>query len=131
MRVVVDASVLVTLLSGSGPQAEVVAERLVGEQLHAPDHIAVEVTSALRRLRLADALGPTEALLALHGLWTVRMQLWPQRVLNERTWQLSSKLSAYDAGYVALAERLNATLLTLDARLARAPGPTCPIEVLA
>jgi predicted nucleic acid-binding protein len=45
-------------------------------------------------------------------------------------WELRTNLSAYDALYVALAERLDAPLLTADARLARAPGPRCPVEVL-
>ncbi len=131
MRLVVDASALVALLSGSGRESEAVGQRLRGEQLHAPDHVAVEVTNALRRLRNTRALGPTEALLALHGLWSLRIQLWPQRVLSERTWELSPNVSSYDAGYVALAELLDAPLVTLDERLARASGPTCIIEVIA
>ncbi|MBU1587484.1 MAG: type II toxin-antitoxin system VapC family toxin [Actinobacteria bacterium] len=127
----VDASVLVTLLSGSGQGAGAVAQRLLDQQLHAPDHVAVEVTNTLRRLRIAGVLGETEARLALDGLWSLPIQLWPQRVLTERTWQLAATVTAYDAGYVALAERLDAVLLTHDARLARASGPTCVIEVLA
>jgi predicted nucleic acid-binding protein len=50
--------------------------------------------------------------------------LWP------RAWELRTNLSAYDALDVALAERLDAPLLTADARLARAPGLRCPVEVL-
>jgi predicted nucleic acid-binding protein len=34
-------------------------------------------------------------------------------------------VTPYDAWYVALAEALDATLVTLDLRLARANGPTC------
>jgi predicted nucleic acid-binding protein len=39
-------------------------------------------------------------------------------------------VTTYDAAYVALAEALDATLLTGDRRLARAAGPTCTIELL-
>ena len=42
---------------------------------------------------------------------------------------MRSNLSTYDAGYVALAEHIGATLVTADARLARAPGVRCAIEV--
>ena len=49
---------------------------------------------------------------------------WP------RAWELRTNLSAYDALYVALAEQLDAPLLSADARLARAPGPRCPVEGL-
>jgi predicted nucleic acid-binding protein len=39
-------------------------------------------------------------------------------------------MTAYDAAYVALAELLDAPLLTADAKLAATPGPTCQIELL-
>jgi predicted nucleic acid-binding protein len=48
----------------------------------------------------------------------------------DRIWALRDNLSAYDATYVAVAETLDAPLVTADARLARAPGPTCPITVV-
>jgi predicted nucleic acid-binding protein len=53
----------------------------------------------------------------------------PSRSLWPRAWELRTNLSAYDAPYVALAEQLDAPLLTADARLAKAPGPRCVVEV--
>jgi predicted nucleic acid-binding protein len=50
--------------------------------------------------------------------------------LLERIWELRDDLSAYDATYVAVAEAIGAPLLTADARIVRAPGPTCPITVV-
>jgi predicted nucleic acid-binding protein len=50
--------------------------------------------------------------------------------LLQRIWELRENLSGYDATYVAVAETLETPLLTADARLARAPGPTCPITVV-
>lgn len=41
-----------------------------------------------------------------------------------------ARLSVDDAAYVALAERLDAVLVTADARLPRAPGATCEIEAV-
>jgi predicted nucleic acid-binding protein len=52
------------------------------------------------------------------------------RWLLERAWQLRDSVRGWDAFYVALAEAFDATLITLDARLGRAHGPTCRIEVL-
>ena len=50
--------------------------------------------------------------------------------LLNRVWELRENVSAYDASYVALAELLDCSLLTADARLARAPGTRCPITVV-
>jgi predicted nucleic acid-binding protein len=40
-------------------------------------------------------------------------------------------VSFHDGLYLALAERLNLSLLTLDSRLARAPGLRVEVEVIA
>jgi predicted nucleic acid-binding protein len=53
------------------------------------------------------------------------------RLLWPRAWELRTNLTAYDALYVALAEQLDATLLTADGRAAQAPGLRCSVEVLA
>ena len=50
--------------------------------------------------------------------------------LLTRAWELRDNMTAYDATYIALPEELGCELLTADARLARAPGPTCPITVV-
>jgi predicted nucleic acid-binding protein len=52
------------------------------------------------------------------------------RQLLSRAWQLRANLTVCDAAYVALAEALRCPLVTADARLARSPGPRCPIEVV-
>jgi predicted nucleic acid-binding protein len=53
----------------------------------------------------------------------------PSRSLWPRAWELRANLSAYDALSVALAEQLDAPLLTADSRLARAPGLRCVVEL--
>ena len=128
-RAVVDASVVVHLLIHPGPSSEELAERLAAMTLHAPEHLGVEVTNALRRLRNQRALGETEAALALEGFGRLAIQLWPFEALVSRTWELGHNVSSFDAAYVALAERLGAPLFTADRRLARASGPACTFEV--
>jgi predicted nucleic acid-binding protein len=57
----------------------------------------------------------------------LNVTVWPYEVLGGRIWQLRQNLTSYDASYVALAETLSATLITLDRRLARSPGVECAI----
>jgi predicted nucleic acid-binding protein len=70
------------------------------------------------------------AALALADLTALPLRRESHRALLARCWELRDNLTIYDAPYVALAEALAVTLLTGDARLARAPGPRCQMEVL-
>ena len=124
--VVIDASVLVDALLVAGP-ARV---RLASDNLQAPELIDAELLSVLRRLVLADKLQDSHALQALATADRLGLRRHPSRSLWPRAWELRSNLSAYDALYVALAEQLNAPLLTADARLARAAGLRCPVVVV-
>lgn len=128
-RAVVDASVVVNLLVDRGSRGHSAADRLASASLHAPDHLPVEVVNALRVLRNRGDVGQTEAALAIDGLWSLSIQLWPFDSLAPRAWELGGNVTSYDAAYVALAELLDAPLLTSDRRLARASGPTCLFEV--
>src|SRR6266540_2647815 len=67
---------------------------------------------------------------ARHKLGLLPMRRYPHAPFGSRIWELRDNLTVYDAVYVALAEALGARLLTSDARLARAPGARCEIEVL-
>jgi len=123
---VIDASVLVDALLVAGPARS----RLASDNLQAPELIDAELLSALRRLVLADKLQDSHALQALATADRLGLRRHPSRSLWPRAWELRANFSAYDALYVALAERLEAPLLTADARLARAPGLRCLVEVL-
>jgi predicted nucleic acid-binding protein len=129
--VILDASAALLLLIDPSPAGERVAGRLGGASVAAPDLLPYEVSNVLRRHRNAGRLSDAEARLALDGFHSLSVELWPHAVLSERVWSLGANLSAYDAAYVALAERLGAVLLTADARLAGAPGVACEIEVVA
>ena len=130
-RLVIDASVVLTFLVDPGASAEVIAARVGAAQVHAPAHLPVEVTNVLRRMRNFGELTEAEALLALHELWALPIELWPQESVSERVWELGHNLTSYDASYVAIAEEIDATLLTVDARLSRAPGLRCVVDVFA
>lgn len=129
--VVVDASVLVAFYVADDPARDVVAARLsVGDALFAPAHLDAEVASALRGLAMRSptlrGVGPT----ALRHLASLPLRRMPLAPLLQRMWQLRDTVTAYDAAYVALAEGLDAPLLTSDVKLAAASGPRCRFELV-
>jgi predicted nucleic acid-binding protein len=123
---VIDASVLVDALLVAGPARA----RLASDNLQAPELIDAELLSVLRRLVLADKLQEGHALQALATADQLGLRRHPSRSLWPRAWELGSNLSADDALYVALAEQLDAPLLTADARIASAPGLRCRVELI-
>ena len=83
--------------------------------------------NTLRRQQLAGRLEQVEALPAHHALLYLPLQLWPYPPLAERAWALKESVTIHGAAYVALTELMDARLVTLDRRLARANGPSCVI----
>ena len=124
---VIDASALVALLLDAAATGAWVAEQVAGRRVAAPELVMFETANVLRRRVLAGAVSPAEASLAHEDLRALALELWPYAVCATRAWQLRANLTIYDASYVAVAELLGADLVTLDARLARAPGPRCTI----
>ena len=100
------------------------------QSLHAPELLDLEVAQVLRRLVREGALSGSRAEAAIEDLLDLRITRYPHSVLLPRMWQLRHNLSAYDAAYVVLAEKLGATLLTRDARLASAARHAATIEVV-
>ena len=127
---IVDASaVLRALLPGGEPA---LSDRLAAErELHAPHLLDLEVTSALRRLCRLGHLGEDRGRDAITDLMDLNLRRYPHEPLLPRIWELRKKLTAYDAAYVALAELLEAPLLTADRRLARASGARATIELVS
>jgi predicted nucleic acid-binding protein len=124
--IVIDASAALAALLNAGPARRALA----GEQLHAPHLIDSEVANALRRAWAAKRLHADAAWTALDAWRRLGMTRYPAHSLLDRIWEHRGNLSAYDATYVALAELLDCSLLTADARLGRAPGIACPITVV-
>jgi predicted nucleic acid-binding protein len=127
MTVVLDASALSDLLLNT-PSGRAVGRRLEGERILAPDIIDAEVSSVLRRARLAGAL-TDDGVSRIHEVlldWpAVRV---PSRLFVRRACRWWANVSGYDALYLAVAEAAEASVVTCDGRLARAPGTGVAVE---
>jgi predicted nucleic acid-binding protein len=127
---VVDAGALFEVVAGASG-AEVIRARLAAdEEQFAPHLIDVEVFGVIRKHREVGALDETAARQAVEDLRDWPGERTSHRPFLDRAWQLRSSVRGRDAMYVALAEALGATLVTTDARLARAPGLGCAIDVV-
>lgn len=128
--IVVDASTVFTAVVDDDRFGNVVRGRLHDETLLAPALVDIEVLSALRRKRIRGEISNARAVLAVDAIGRLPMRRHDHQPFLRRVWELRDNVSAYDAVYIALAEISHATLLTTDARLARAPGIRCDVEVL-
>ena len=99
------------------------------ETLHAPHLIDLEIAQVLRRYVRSAMISAERGTEALTDLIDFPLTRYPHLVLLTRIWQLRHGLTAYDAAYLALAEALDATLVTRDRALARA-GNQVRVEVI-
>jgi len=129
--IVVDASAMIEVLLRT-PAAAAVDARLFepGETLHAPHLLDVEVAQVVRRYVANGDIDADRGREALDDLAALRLRRYPHDLLLQRIWALRHNLTAYDAAYVALAEALEAPLLTRDRRLAAAAGVSARIELI-
>ena len=118
--IVVDASALVEFLFrtelGYSIEATITDS---SSDLHVPSLCDVEVTSALRRGLLRGFLTERRAREALSDYLDLPLIRHGHQGILPRVLQVYETISTYDATYVALAEGLEAPLLTADKRLAR------------
>jgi predicted nucleic acid-binding protein len=129
LMLVVDASCLYELVVGS-PGSQPIRDRLSAEPDWAAPHVVdVEVFGVIRQDYLRGRLDRTAAAMAVADLESWPGERYGHRLLLQRAWELRETVRGWDAMYVALAEALDAVLLTTDRRLAAATGPTCRIEV--
>jgi predicted nucleic acid-binding protein len=124
---VLDSSAIVAMLVDGGETGDWVAATAGDGFLAAPALAMFETANILRRLQLAGRLERVESTLAHREVLALPLQLWPYPAVADRAWELRETLTTYDASYVALAELLDARLVTLDRRLTRASGPRCAI----
>ena len=129
--IVVDASTLTQALADDGRPGGLVRARLRRERLHAPSLVDLDVMSAIRRKLASGGMSEDRAVFALRAFARLRLHRTSHRPLLPRVWALRHNLTPYDAAYVALAEALDVPLVTADARLARAPGIRCEVELVS
>ncbi len=129
--IVLDASAVVALLL-NGSAGRRVAEAISSPalSLHAPELLDVEVLQALRRYVRTGALTAERGAVSVGALGQLDIARYGHADFASRMWALRENLTAYDAAYIALAEALDAPLLTLDARLAAAPGHQAEVRLI-
>jgi predicted nucleic acid-binding protein len=128
--IVLDASAAIDWLLQT-PVGQQIESRIFsrGESLHAPHLLDLEIAQVLRKLVRESVVTAQRADQALQDLLSLRVTRYPHFIFLPQIWQLRHNFSAYDAAYLTLAEKLGATLITRDARLASAPARGVSIEL--
>jgi len=128
--IVLDASAALELILQT-PRSAAVARRVAapGETLHAPHLIDLEVVQVLRRFLRARALSEDRATKAFDDFRDLPVVRYAHALLLERVWSLRTNATAYDAAYLALAEALDAPLLTADRRMRTIAGTRARVEL--
>jgi predicted nucleic acid-binding protein len=129
--IVVDASAMLEALLRT-PAAKAVEKWLFDprQTLHAPHLLDIEVAQVIRRYSANKEIDSDRGRAALVDLADLPLHRYPHDFLLPRIWDLRHNLTAYDAAYVALAEALDAPLLTRDRRLAAAAGHHARVELV-
>ncbi len=129
--IVIDASALVEALLGM-PASEQVEEWLFGsrEAVHAPHLIDAEIAQVVRRYASRGYISAETGHSAMIDLMDLQLLRHRHDFLLPRVWELRNNLTAYDAVYVALAEVLDAPLITRDRRIAGAAGHHAEVRLI-
>jgi predicted nucleic acid-binding protein len=129
--IVVDASAVLELLLQTSVGARVEARLFRDDdELHVPHLLDVEIVQGLRRLVRMGEVSSSRAGDAIADLIDLDLHRHAHVDLVNRVWKLRDNLTAYDAMYVVLAEAIDATLVTCDRPLSKAPGHRARIEVI-
>jgi predicted nucleic acid-binding protein len=130
--IVVDASAMSAMLIYADERGQRARSAMARDtEWAAPVHWKVEVFSVIRGLALGRKITDGQAVRAVARLTQLGVDHVAIDGLLPRMWQLRATISGFDAAYVALAENRSLTLVTSDARLARAANPYCRIELIA
>jgi predicted nucleic acid-binding protein len=129
--IVLDASAALELLLRAGDHPGLVNRVLEsGETIAAPHILDLEVAQVLRRFLIAGELTAARAREAIEDHLALGIARYPHDGLLERIWQLRANCTAYDAAYIALAEAIDAAVITCDRRLSAVPGIRTTVEVI-
>lgn len=119
MIIVVDASAIIEFLVNGPKHAAVTARLHAARHLAAPHLLDAEVGQVLRRLTAAGLMSPATAQASLDDLANLPMVRYPHVPLLPRAFELRGNVTFYDALYLALAEAIDAPMLTCDRALAK------------
>ncbi|MGH2961196.1 MAG: type II toxin-antitoxin system VapC family toxin [Solirubrobacterales bacterium] len=125
----IDTSAVLEVIVTRDPDQRLVAHLDDDGDLHAPHLLDVEILHALRGHLRAGRLSIDRAADVRANFAELTISRYGHELLMERMWQLRDNLSAYDATFVALAELLEAPLVTCDARVAAAPGTAAEVQL--
>lgn len=129
--IVLDASAALELLLRAADRPGLVTRILrSGESIAAPHLLDLEIAQVLRRFVTAGELTAARAREAIEDHLAMGIARYPHDGLLDRIWELRANCTAYDAAYIALAEALDAVLVTCDRRLADVPGIRVAVEVI-
>jgi predicted nucleic acid-binding protein len=127
--IVLDASAAAELVLESARGHEV-GRRIRDEALHCPAHLDVEVVGVIRRAVIQRLIDERAGVIAFAAFRELPVRRWSIPPLLDRAHALRATHAISDAVYVALAEALNAPLVTCDGRLARSHGHSAAIELV-
>lgn len=130
MSQVFDASALVAALLDDGDEGRWCENQMLAGDLVAPHLLPIEAANIIRRTEARKAVEVGEAEAAFRDLCRMDIELLPFEALADRAWELRSNVTTYDACYVAAAELFGCRLVTLDRKLAKAPGLGCEVVVV-
>lgn len=129
--IVLDASAAAELVLGLRRAGEVERRIAAATVVHAPHLLGIEVAQVVRRYALAGEISERRGAQALQDLSDLGIVRHAHEPLLELVWRRRVDLTAYDAAYVVLAEVLDVDLVTLDAKLASAPGHDARIDLIS
>jgi predicted nucleic acid-binding protein len=128
--IVLDASAFVRAETETTAGAIAARERIATATAHAPHLIVAEVGNVARRLTARGTVSAERGLALVTGADEGIDRLYTHGSFVPMAWLLRANVTFYDGLYVALAATLALPLLTADARLARAPGLPCVVELV-
>ncbi|HUG38881.1 MAG TPA: PIN domain-containing protein [Longimicrobiales bacterium] len=128
--IVVDASAVLEVLLQTERGRALEGRLFGGEVLNAPHLLDLDVAQVLRRHTRRGVVGASRGEGALRDFQDLRIERYPHHPFLGRIWALRENVTAYDAAYLALAEALDAPLVTADRKLADVPGHGAVVEVV-
>jgi predicted nucleic acid-binding protein len=129
VTIVVDASILIRLLTNDPADHSLRQKFSPLRAVHAPSLLDAEVASSVRGLLLGRKIDPPRATAMLSDFMALRITRHTMQPYLFRVIELRNNFTAYGAFYVALAETLQIPLLTQDMKFDKAAGHRAVVDV--